>query len=68
MNHREAESLLPWLAAGTLEAVETLAVEAHVADCEQCTVELLELGNLHEAVAAVPFSVPVILLRPTRAR
>ncbi len=53
MNHREAESLLPWLAAGTLEAVETLAVEAHVADCEQCTVELLELGNLHEAVAEI---------------
>ena len=51
MNHREAESLLPWLASGTLEAAETLAVEAHVADCEQCTVELLELGNLHEAVA-----------------
>ena len=51
MNHREAESLLPWLAAGTLEAAETRAVETHVADCEQCAVELLELGNLHEAVA-----------------
>ncbi len=50
MNHREVEALLPWFAAGTLEATETMAVETHVADCEKCAVELAELGFLNEAV------------------
>lgn len=51
MNHSEAEELLPWFAAGTLEARETSAVEAHVVDCERCATELHELGHLLDAVA-----------------
>ena len=51
MNHREAEELLPWFAAGTLESTETQAVEAYVADCEECAGELAELGFLREAVS-----------------
>lgn len=38
--HAEAQQLLPWLLAGTLEAAELARVQAHVATCVQCRADL----------------------------
>jgi len=43
--HREAQSLLPWYVTGRLESVERAQVEAHLAGCRECQVDVeLERG------------------------
>lgn len=45
------DALLPWLANGTLDGPERIAVEAHVATCERCRRELAYLESLRSGVA-----------------
>jgi hypothetical protein len=50
--HREAQALLPWFAAGTLDAFDRERVEAHLAECPHCQAELAferRLQALHDA-------------------
>ncbi len=67
MNHREAQELLAWYAAGTLDADETSAVQCHVDDCRTCREELDDLAIVREVVAEVgaeePAYNPAILER-----
>ena len=49
MNHREAQELLAWYAAGTLDADETSAVQSHVDDCRSLETEaLLDRGRIQD--------------------
>lgn len=52
MNRQEAEELLPWFVAGTLDAVEAQAVQAFIDSGEIDPAELAELAFLNESVAA----------------
>lgn len=52
MNRREAEELLPWFVAGTLDVDETLAVKAFIDSGEIAADEIHELVLLNESVAA----------------
>jgi hypothetical protein len=52
MNRREAEELLPWFMAGTLDAEEMQAVKAFIDSGEISADELAELAFLNESVAA----------------
>ncbi len=67
MNHHEAQELLAWYAAGTLDADETSAVQCHVDDCRTCREELDDLAIVREVVAEVgaeePAYNPAILER-----
>lgn len=49
--HREAQLLLPWRAAGTLEATDQVLVDAHLAECPTCQVDLAREVQLKAAVA-----------------
>lgn len=40
LDHEAARLLLPWFAAGTLDAVERAQVAAHLAECPDCQAEL----------------------------
>jgi hypothetical protein len=51
MNRQEAEELLPWFVAGTLDAAEMQAVQAFVDSGEIAADELAELAFLNESVA-----------------
>jgi hypothetical protein len=54
MSHSRAFELLPWLANGSLSAVERDAVEEHVRTCLPCHRELKEQQRLRIAVRAQP--------------
>ncbi len=58
MNHRKAQELLAWYAAGTLDSEENSAVRAHVDDCHTCRDELNELTIVAEVVADVGANEP----------
>ncbi|MCZ6642157.1 MAG: zf-HC2 domain-containing protein [Gammaproteobacteria bacterium] len=58
MNHRNAQELLAWYAAGTLDPEENSAVQAHVDDCQACREELSDLTIVHEVVAEVSADEP----------
>jgi len=58
MNRDEAKQLLPWYAVGALDADETRAVEAHLADSSELTQELTELQVLHRSVGDVAADEP----------
>lgn len=47
--HLEAQQLLPWLLAGTLEGAELARVQAHLGSCEQCRADLARERNLRAA-------------------
>ncbi len=49
--HQQA-TLLPWYLADTLNRDEKLEVEAHLADCETCQMELDEMKHTRAAVKA----------------
>lgn len=53
-DHDRVQSLLPWYVNGTLEAVERVSVEAHLAACPACQAELASERRLAEEVAAMP--------------
>lgn len=52
--HREAQSLLPWLANGTLAPAELDRVRRHVAQCERCQADAILQEALHDAAACTP--------------
>jgi hypothetical protein len=54
MSHSRAFELLPWLANGSLSAVEREAVEQHVRACLPCHRELKEQQRLRIAVRGQP--------------
>ena len=51
-NHEEIRDLLPWYAAGTLDAAESAAVEAALGESEALRSELRELRALQGAALA----------------
>jgi hypothetical protein len=53
--HDEVQRLLPWFAAGTLDAVDTRLVEAHLTACPRCQADLDAERRLGAEVAALPF-------------
>ena len=52
--HRNAQELLPWYLAGTLDEDQDAAVELHVRGCAACRAELQEQRHLREALAHEP--------------
>lgn len=59
MNQEEAKTLLPWFAAGTLDADETRAVEAHLQASPELRQELAEFQVLQRSVEDVADDEPV---------
>jgi hypothetical protein len=55
--HEDAQQLLPWLLAGTLEGEELASVEDHVQSCPLCQADLAWERNLR---AASPAAAPSI--------
>jgi anti-sigma factor RsiW len=47
--HAEAQQLLPWLLAGTLEGAELERVQAHLGSCVRCRADLAWERNLRAA-------------------
>jgi hypothetical protein len=47
--HDEAQQLLPWLLAGTLEGAELERVQTHLGSCERCRADLEWEGSLRAA-------------------
>jgi len=70
VNRQEAQELLPWFVAGTLDDAERQAVQAFIDSGEIAAEELAELAFLNESVAAVgveePTYDPQILQRALR--
>jgi len=52
--HEQAQMLLPWLANGTLEPGELAMVEAHLAECRECSADLADCLAMRRLYAAVP--------------
>ena len=52
--HDEVQALLPWLVNGALPPGETERVEAHLAECPECRVELAAERQLAAAVESIP--------------
>lgn len=52
--HKQTQSLLPWYANGTLDPEEVAAVEAHLADCAECSAELETERMLAREIASLP--------------
>jgi anti-sigma factor RsiW len=52
--HREAQSLLPWLANGTLPPAELERVRRHVAQCDRCRADAAWQDALRDAAASLP--------------
>ena len=50
--HAEAAELLPWHANGTLDPLERVRVDRHVAECVACRRDLAELLRVQEIVKA----------------
>ncbi|MDR7400117.1 MAG: zf-HC2 domain-containing protein [Armatimonadota bacterium] len=57
-DHDRLRSLLPWLAAGTLDVGERLELEEHVRTCPSCAEEYRELLVLRSVLADVQSSFP----------
>lgn len=53
MNHKHARLLLDVYVDGELDSARARQVEAHLATCEECRVELSRLGALLDAAAAL---------------
>jgi hypothetical protein len=54
--HKDLQALLPWYAAGRLSAGERADVEAHLASCAACRVELRDEPGLAAEIANLPLS------------
>jgi len=54
--HRETRDLMPWLITGRLEPEEQARVEAHLAACEACSLELAGERALAGEVAELPIA------------
>ena len=52
--HDEVQELLPWFVNGTLAPEEVERVEAHLADCAECQVELSAERKLASALSTIP--------------
>lgn len=52
--HRETQLLLPWYAAGRLDATERARVESHLRACGRCRSELASEHRLSVEVASLP--------------
>lgn len=52
--HREAQSLLPWYAAGSLDAADAAKVETHLAACSECAADLRLERRLRPELSALP--------------
>lgn len=52
--HEKAQMALPWYANGTLEPDENAALEAHLAECEECRADLAANRALRELYAETP--------------
>ncbi len=52
--HEKMRKLLPWYVTGRLDAEEIAALEAHLADCLDCTAELEAERALGAQVAGLP--------------
>ena len=50
--HLECRDLLPWLVNGTLDQGDRARVEQHLAECEECRVDLALEQDLHKRMAA----------------
>jgi anti-sigma factor RsiW len=50
--HRQIQALLPWYAAGALDAAETAEVRDHLAACAECQAELAAERRLTEEMRA----------------
>ena len=55
--HDAVQQLLPWHVNGTLSAEETVRVEAHLAECEECRHDLACERELAREVALLPLDV-----------
>lgn len=53
-SHRETQLLLPWYAAGRLDAADRARVEAHLSGCARCRSELASEHRLSAEVAGLP--------------
>lgn len=60
--HEQAQLLLPWHAAGTLEPDEAAQLEAHLAECAECRRDLAGERLMRELYGAMP-----VADRPARA-
>jgi anti-sigma factor RsiW len=60
MTHAEIEERLALLALGEVELADAREIEAHVAGCDSCRAELLELREAFGAIAlsAAPVAPP----------
>ena len=54
--HRETRDLMPWLITGRLEPEEQARVEAHLAVCERCSVDLAGERALASEVGELPIA------------
>lgn len=54
-DHDEAQALIAWYAAGTLDGADLARVEAHLAACPDCQAELRLERRLKREVADLPF-------------
>jgi len=59
MNKEEAKTLLPWFAAGALDADETRAIEAHLQASPELRRELAEIRVLQRTVGTIGDEEPV---------
>jgi hypothetical protein len=55
--HEQTQELLPWYANGTLSAEEVALIDAHLAECAECTAELESERALTLKVASMPIDV-----------
>ncbi len=53
-HHEEINALLPWYVTGSLDAGETVRVEAHLKTCAQCQADLAAESGLRAALHALP--------------
>jgi hypothetical protein len=56
-SHQQTQELLPWYANSTLDAREAQAVEAHLADCEECRADLEQERALVQKITEPPADV-----------
>lgn len=55
--HDAIQQLLPWHVNGTLSAAETVRVEAHLAECDDCRYDLACERELAREIALLPLDV-----------
>ncbi len=59
MNHEQAQALLPWHVAATLEADETEAVAGHALGCEECSADIRLFTGVRGVTAEAQAGEPV---------